>query len=157
MIAEAVRRKDHEVLAEVMSGVLSLKSKRLIGPPWRTGNDRHLGDHWRSGAGVLRCPNIFYPSLRGRLLVPPVENHAEYNYGSIVNPAGAGGRRHPRGDGGGGHKVPPLYFSRNISATRKRRSAKLCTHLPEYLAEVVCKFGADRISDDVTVTSEVRL
>ena len=60
--------------------------------------------------------------------------------------------------GGGGHKVAfPLYFSRNISATRKRRNAKLCTHLPEYLAEVVCKFGADPISDDVTVTSEVRI
>ena len=58
---------------------------------------------------------------------------------------------------GGGIKLPPLYFSRNISATRKRRSAKLCTHLPEYLAEVMCKFGADPISDDVTVTSEVRL
>ena len=58
---------------------------------------------------------------------------------------------------GAGHKVAPLYFSRDISATRKRRSAKLCTHLPEYLAEVMCKFGADPISDDVTVTSEVGL
>ena len=57
----------------------------------------------------------------------------------------------------GGIKLPhPLYFSRNISAMRKRRSAKLCAHLPEYLAEVVCKFGANPISDDVTVTSEVK-
>ena len=56
-----------------------------------------------------------------------------------------------------GHKVVPLYFSQNISATRKRRNAKLCTHLPDYLAEGVCKFGADSTSDDVTVTSEVRL
>ena len=58
---------------------------------------------------------------------------------------------------GGRHKVAPLYFSRNVSATRKRRNAKLSTHLPEYLAEVMCKFGADPISDDVTVTLEVRL
>ena len=72
-------------------------------------------------------------------------------------PAGAGGRRHPRGAGGRGLKVTPLYFPRNISATRTRRSAKLCTHLLEFLAEVVCKFGADPISDDVTVMSEVRI
>ena len=64
------------------------------------------------------------------------------------------GRRHPQG--AGGHKVAPLYFSRNISATRKRRNAKLCTHLPEYLADVVCQFSGGPISDDVTVTSEVR-
>ena len=50
----------------------------------------------------------------------------------------------------------PLYFSRNISKTRKRRSGKRCTHLLEYLAEVVCKFGADPITDDVTMTSEVK-
>ena len=54
---------------------------------------------------------------------------------------------------GGGHKVAPLCFSRNISATQRRRDAKLCTHLPEYLAQVVCKFGVDRIQRDVTVTS----
>ena len=58
---------------------------------------------------------------------------------------------------GGWHKVAPLYFSRNISAKRKRRDAKLCTHLPEYIAEVVCKFDADSISDDVTVTLKFRL
>ena len=60
--------------------------------------------------------------------------------------------------GGGGMKLPPpLYFSSNISATREPRNAKLYTHLPEYLVEVMCKFGADPMPDDVTVTSEVRL
>ena len=71
-----------------------------------------------------------------------------------VNPAGAGGWRHPQG--AGGHKVAPLYFSCNISTTRKHRNAKRCTHLPEYLAEVMCEFGAGPMSDDLTVTSEVR-
>ena len=73
------------------------------------------------------------------------------------NPAGAGGRRHPRGAGGRGYKVDPVYFSVNISSKRKRKSAKLCTHLPETPGEVVYKFGANPISDDVTVMSEVKL
>ena len=45
----------------------------------------------------------------------------------------------------GGHKVAPLYFCDDIVATRRDREAKLCTHLPEYLAEVVSKFGVDPI------------
>ena len=61
----------------------------------------------------------------------------------IVNPVGAGGRRQP------GRISCPLYFSHNISATRKRRNAELCIQLPEYLTEVVCKSGANLISDDV--------
>ena len=75
-----------------------------------------------------------------------------------VFPAGAGGSAPPaRRWGGGGIKLHPLYFSPNISATPKRRNAELCTHLPEYLAEVVSTFDADPVSHDVTVTSEVRV
>ena len=44
----------------------------------------------------------------------------------------------------GGHKVAPLYFEK-IVATRRDREAKICTRLPEYLAEVVFKFGVDPI------------
>ena len=54
---------------------------------------------------------------------------------------------------GEGIKLPHLYFLRNISATRKRRDAKLCTQLPKYLAQIVCDFGVDPIFGDVTVTS----
>ena len=57
----------------------------------------------------------------------------------------------------GGHKVAPLYFCDDIVRTRKDREAKFCTHVPEYLAEVVSKFGVDPIWNDVTVTSEVKL
>ena len=46
---------------------------------------------------------------------------------------------------GGGHKVAPLYFYDDIVGTRRDREAKLCTRLPEYLAEVVSKFGVDPI------------
>ena len=46
---------------------------------------------------------------------------------------------------GGGHKVAPLYFCADIVATQRDRETKLCTHLPEYLAEVVSKFGVDPI------------
>ena len=63
---------------------------------------------------------------------------------SILNPAGAGPPRHPPAVGGG-HKVAPLYFYDDIVATRRDREAKLRTHLPEYLAEVVSKFGVDPI------------
>ena len=42
-----------------------------------------------------------------------------------------------------GHKVAPLYFYDDIVATRRDREAKLRTHLSEYLAEVVSKFGVD--------------
>ena len=55
----------------------------------------------------------------------------------FLNPAAAGPPRHPPADGGGGIKLPPLYFCDDIVATRRDREAKLCTHLPEYLAEVV--------------------
>ena len=58
--------------------------------------------------------------------------------------------------GGGGHKVAALYFSCNISAAHKCRNAKPGTQPPENLAEVICKFSANPISDDVTVTSEVK-
>ena len=56
-----------------------------------------------------------------------------------------------------GHKAAPLYFYDDIVAKRRYREAKLRTHLPEYLAQVVSKFGVDPISSDVTVTSEVKL
>ena len=69
-----------------------------------------------------------------------------------INPAAAGPPRHPPA-AGRGHKVAPLYFCDDIVATRRDREAKLCTHLPEYLAEVVSKFGVDPIYNDVTVTS----
>ena len=45
----------------------------------------------------------------------------------------------------GGHTVAPLYFCDDIVATRRDRKAKLCIHLPEYLAEDVSEFGVDRI------------
>ena len=45
---------------------------------------------------------------------------------------------------GGGIKLPPP-FTDDIVATRRDRKAKLCTHLSEYLAEVLSKFGADPI------------
>ena len=61
-----------------------------------------------------------------------------------VNPAGAGPPRHPPA-AGGGIKLPPLYFYDDIVATRRDREAKLRTHLPEYLAEGVSKFGVDSI------------
>ena len=60
-----------------------------------------------------------------------------------INPAAAGSPRHPPA-AGGGHKVAPLYFCEDV-ATRRDREAKLCTHLPEYLAEVVFKFDVDPI------------
>ena len=60
-----------------------------------------------------------------------------------INPVAAGPPRHP--PAARGHKVAPLYFCDDIVATRRDRGAKLCTHLPEYLAEVVSKFGVDRI------------
>ena len=60
------------------------------------------------------------------------------------NPAAAGPPRHPPA-AGGGIKLPPLYFSDDIVATRSDREAKLCTYLPGYLAEVEFKFGVDLI------------
>ena len=45
----------------------------------------------------------------------------------------------------GGHKVAPLYFCHDIVETRRGRKGKLCTHLSEYLAEVVSKFDVDPI------------
>ena len=61
-----------------------------------------------------------------------------------VNPAAAGPPRHPP-PAGGGDKVASLYFCNDIVATQRDREAKLCTHLPECLAEVVAKFGVDPI------------
>ena len=61
-----------------------------------------------------------------------------------LNPATAGPPRHPPA-AGGGHKVAPLYFCDDIVATRRDIEAKLCTHLSEYLAEVMSKFGVDPI------------
>ena len=84
-----------------------------------------------------------------------------------INPAGAGGRRHPRGAGGGGggakicpplintHKNPNPFTSHALSPQRVNVETRNFAHLSEYLAEVVCKFGADPISDDVAVTSEL--
>ena len=66
-----------------------------------------------------------------------------YSDQTRINPAGAGPPRHP--PAAGGHKVAPLYFYDDIVATRRDREAKLCTHLPEYLAELVFKFGVDPI------------
>ena len=63
---------------------------------------------------------------------------------SHVNPAAAGPPRRPPAAGGGAYSCP-LYFCDDIVATRRDREAKLCTHLPEYLAEVVSKFGVDPI------------
>ena len=57
----------------------------------------------------------------------------------LFNPAAAGPPRHP--PAAGGHKVArPLYFCDDIVATRRDRE-----HRPEYLAEVVSKFGVDPI------------
>ena len=60
-------------------------------------------------------------------------NTSIYNF---FNPAAAEG---------GIYVVAPLYFDDDIVATRKDREAKLCTHLPKYLAEVLSKFGVDPI------------
>ena len=62
----------------------------------------------------------------------------------LVNSAGAGPPRPPPA-AEVGHKVAPLYFYDDIFATRRDREAKLRTHLPEYLAKVVSKFGVDPI------------
>ena len=72
-----------------------------------------------------------------------------------INPAAAGPPRHTLA--AGGHKVAPLYFRKDIVATRRDRQAKLCTRFPEYLAEVVSKLGVDPVWNDVTVSSEVKL
>ena len=40
-----------------------------------------------------------------------------------------------------------------ILTVELRLEAKLCTHIPEYLAEIMSKFGVDPIWNDVTVTS----
>ena len=65
-------------------------------------------------------------------------------YAHSFNPAAAGPLRHPP-VAGGGHIVAPPYFCDDIVATRKDREAQLFTHLPEYLAEVLYKFGVDPI------------
>ena len=71
---------------------------------------------------------------------------------------GVGATRDARG---GGHEVAPsltllplLHIcTYNISATRKRRIAKVFSHLPEYLAGVISKFIVSRTSDDVILAS----
>ena len=72
------------------------------------------------------------------------------------NPAAAGPPRHPPAAGGGAYSCP-LYFCDDIVATRRDREAKFCRRLPEYLAEVVSKFGVNLIWNYVAVTSEVKL
>ena len=72
-------------------------------------------------------------------------NLIDFNKVDCFNPAAAGPPRHAPAAGGGGHKVAPLYFCEDIVATRRDREAKRCTHLSEYLAEVVSKFGVDPI------------
>ena len=67
--------------------------------------------------------------------------HARPHHVSF-NPAGAGPPRHPPA-AGGGHKVAPLYLREDIVATRKDRETKLCAHLPDYLGDVVFKFGVN--------------
>ena len=62
-----------------------------------------------------------------------------------VNPAAAGSPHHPPAAGGGAYSCPPLYLWDDIVAMRRDREARLCTRLPEYLAEVVFKFGVDPI------------
>ena len=52
-------------------------------------------------------------------------------------PLGLRATRQPLG--GGGIKLP----CDDIVTTRRDREAKLCTHLPEYMAEGVSKFGVD--------------
>ena len=57
-----------------------------------------------------------------------------------------------------------LYIDISATGLFKMNTFCVCTIVKqkikintEYLAEVVCEFGADPISDDITVTSEVRL
>ena len=69
--------------------------------------------------------------------------HQRSTHQTNFNLAAAGPPRHP--PAAGGHKVAPLYFCDDIVATPRDREAKHCTHLPEYLAKVVSKFGVDRI------------
>ena len=79
---------------------------------------------------------------------------------SHVNPAAAGPPRRPPAAGGGAYSCP-LYFCNDIVCNDidivRDRETNLCTHLSEYLAEDVSKFGVDPIWNDVTVTSEVKL
>ena len=59
-----------------------------------------------------------------------------------LKPAAAGPRatRQPLGA-----YSSPLYFCDDIVVTRRDREVKLCTRLPEYLAEVVSKFSVEPI------------
>ena len=78
---------------------------------------------------------LFTKNGRGEGNIYPPPSAARVN--GKLNPAAAGPPRHPPAAGGGGIKLPPLYFCDDIVATRCDREAKLCTHLPEYLVEVV--------------------
>ena len=55
----------------------------------------------------------------------------------------------------GKHHHQHAYLAKLTFQNSQTFDAKYCAHLPEYLAEVVCKFCANPISDNVTVTSEV--
>ena len=98
--------------------------------------------------GVILCTYITRHACVG------ISNHD--NGALALTLQALGGRRRATHEALGDIKLPP-YLSRNISAMRKHRNAKLCTHLPKYLAEVMCKFGANPMSDDVTEISEVKL
>ena len=49
---------------------------------------------------------------------------------------------------GGGYIVAPLHICVDNVATRSDREAKLCTHIPEYIAKIVSKFSVDPIEND---------
>ena len=57
--------------------------------------------------------------------------------------------------GGGGIKLPPLWFFCNSSTTRRDSDAKFCIAASnEYLAHMCTKFQTYNWSGDVTVTSQ---
>ena len=87
-----------------------------------------------------------YSYIKIQFIAPLLVNISSPSLNPIYfNPAAAGPPRHPPAAALGGHKVAPLYFCDDIVAMRRDREAKLCTHLSEYLAEVVFKFGVDPI------------
>ena len=55
----------------------------------------------------------------------------------------------------GGAYSCPLYICVDNVVTRYDREAKLCTHIPKYLDEIMSKFGVDPLCNDVTMMSEV--
>ena len=97
--------------------------------------------HFRASWDMKRCGNICFISKSVTYSVSPVK--AEHTF--IPAASGRWASAPPASRWGGGHIVAPLYFCDDIVATRRDREAKLCTHLPEYLAEVVSKFCIDPI------------